>query len=119
MCISKPCQTIQSLFNLEKCKPYNPEETMKKNFVLLLCFILAMGMVSCGDDKLDEAIDTEQGGDDGKDDGDDGDDGEKPEPAKAVSWFVAPNGNDSSNGMIATPLKTIPCFCGKVCIMSM
>ncbi|WP_390601465.1 right-handed parallel beta-helix repeat-containing protein [Bacteroides sp. f07] len=80
---------------------------MKKNFVLLLCFILAMGMVSCGDDKLDEAIDTEQGGDDGKDDGDDGDDGEKPEPAKAVSWFVAPNGNDSSNGMIATPLKTI------------
>ena len=103
---------------------------MKRIFVLLLCFILAMGMVSCGDDKLDEAIDTEQGGDDGKDDGDDGDDGEKPEPAKAVSWFVAPNGNDSSNGMIATPLKTISkallranpgdtVFCGKVCIMSM
>lgn len=39
---------------------------MKKNFVLLLCFILAMGMVSCGDDKLDEALDTAQGGDERK-----------------------------------------------------
>lgn len=60
MRISKPYQTIQSLFSFDKCKPYNPEETMKKNFVLLLCFILAMGMVSCGDDKLDEALDTAQ-----------------------------------------------------------
>ena len=94
---------------------------MKKKFVLLMCFILAMGMVSCGDDKLDEVIDTEQGGDDGKDDGDDG---KEPEPEKAVSWYVAPNGNDSSNGMIATPLKSVAKALqranpGKVCIMSL
>lgn len=79
---------------------------MKKNF-LLLCFVLSMGIVSCGDDKIEEIPDVEQGGDTGKDDTEDNGNSGTPESQKAVSWFVSPDGNDASSGKIEAPLKTI------------
>jgi len=81
---------------------------MKKNLILWLCLLCSAGTISCGDDGVDEEIKIEQesGNDDGKADEKE-DDNKEPEKPKANSYFVSPQGNDSSTGSIEAPFKTV------------